>query len=238
MRRPYIYLWSLLGFQAGFLNAFGVLSCGRYVSHVTGFGTQIGIALGSRNFIFAAELVGFPLSFIAGAFSNSVLTGVRLEKGKVPCYTVVTGILPFLLFILFAFGAYGAFGMFGEMLIRARDFALLFLLSFICGMQNGCFATLTKGSIRTTHLTGISTDIGTDLARMWLGELKEPERTLTRQTNISRVMTFCFFGLGSIISVLASQHSGYHALAVPLLTSFIVFLWVWKIEEKLSRTFS
>jgi uncharacterized membrane protein YoaK (UPF0700 family) len=36
VKSPYLLLWSLLGFQAGYINAFGFLACGRYVSHLTG----------------------------------------------------------------------------------------------------------------------------------------------------------------------------------------------------------
>lgn len=233
LQSPYVPIWATLGFQAGYINAFGFLACGRFVSHVTGFGTQIGLAVASSEFLFALELIGFPLSFILGAFSSSFLTSVRLELNLKPQYHLITLLLPLILIALMGAGMYGAFGPFGEQLILPRDFALLFLLSFVCGMQNGCFATLTKGQVRTTHLTGISTDLGTDLARLMFGNLSFHEYRLTRATNIVRVATFLAFAVGSIMSVIISQHLGYGALFAPCVTSMAVYFGLSRIQADL-----
>lgn len=234
---PYISLWSMLGFQAGYVNAFGFLACGRYVSHVTGFGTQIGVALADRQALFALELLGFPIAFIVGAFSSSLVTAARIERGLRPRFDRVTLFLPLILIGLLVLGQLGLFGPFGEQLVQTRDFVLLFLLSFVCGMQNGCFAVLTKGQIRTTHLTGISTDIGTDLARIWFGKLGSRELELTRKTNLCRISTFLGFASGSILSVLLSQEFGYLALLVPFATSVAAFCGVRYISKQLDRRF-
>jgi uncharacterized membrane protein YoaK (UPF0700 family) len=239
VRPPYVWLWSLLGFQAGFLNAFGFLACGRFVSHMTGFGTQIGVTLASGKYWFALEFLGFPLSFILGSFVSGILTIARIERGLRPRFEGVMAVIPLIIAFLWLTGHGGLFGPFGEQLILSRDFILLFLLTFVCGMQNGCFATMTRGQIRTTHLTGISTDLGTDLARLLLGKIKGPERSLTESTNFSRFATFFAFSLGSTISVFMSQGLAYGALVVPLLTSVGVFLAIRKVsrilDEKLAR---
>ncbi|MGE4231711.1 MAG: YoaK family protein [Bacteriovoracia bacterium] len=238
VRFPFVFLWILLAFQAGFINAFGFLACGRYVSHVTGFGTQIGVALAQKKPFFALELVGFPVFFILGSFVSGLITAARIESGRRPRFDLVTVILPVLILLLFILGHRGAFGPFGEDLIQARDFFLLFLLSFICGMQNSCFAVLTKGQIRTTHLTGISTDIGTDLARTFFGNLGPIELELTKRTNTSRIVTFVFFAIGSVFSVHVSQYLEHLALVVPLLTSLIVLVGVQMISRKLDRKYN
>jgi len=237
IRFPYVSLWSGLGFQAGFLNAFGFLACGRYVSHVTGMGTQMGVALAQNRPWFALELLGFPVFFILGAFLSGLLTSARIERGLKPWYGIITFVLPGLILILMLAGQSGVFGPFGEDLVLARDFLLLYLLCFVCGMQNGCFATLTKGQIRTTHLTGISTDIGTDFARMWFGKLEGVERAMTLRTNICRIATFTAFATGSIISVLVSRELGYGALIVPLMTSITVWFAVRTIGYTLDEKF-
>ena len=48
-----------------------------------------------------------------------------------------------------------------------RDFLLLFALCFACGLQNGLFSGLTRGQVRTTHLTGPITDIGLNLTKVF-----------------------------------------------------------------------
>lgn len=237
VQSPYISLWATLGFQAGFINAFGFLACGRYVSHVTGFGTQIGGAMAGKDFLLAFELLGFPLSFITGSFVSAFFTSARLERGLVPGYGSITLALPMVIAALWIAGALGYFGPFGGNVGIGTELILLFVLSFVCGVQNGCFATLTKGQIRTTHLTGISTDIGTDFARMWFGNLSETEYKLTRRTNISRIATFFGFASGSVISVLVSRSAGYGALLVPLTTALIAFLAVQRIHAILNHRF-
>lgn len=223
LRPRQVALWSMLGFQAGFINAFGFLACGRYVSHVTGFGTSFGLALGDQRLAFALEMLGFPVSFVLGSFMSGSITIARIERGLKPHFDKVMLILPMIILMLIFLGRYGLFGPFGEQLVLFHDFILLYFLSFLCGMQNGCFATLTRGQIRTTHLTGISTDIGTDLARLFFGRLQGEERRLTQMANFSRISTFIFFSLGSIVSVLVSRSLGYLALCVPFMTSVLVF---------------
>ena len=229
----YVALWSLLGFQAGFLNAFGFLACGRYVSHVTGFGTQLGVALAETKPWFALELLGFPLSFILGSFLSGLFTAARIERREKPAFRWIILGIPCALVVLIGLGTLGLFGPFGEQLVLPRDFILLFALSFLCGVQNGTFAVMTKGQIRTTHLTGISTDIGTDLARLLKGQLPPEERALTLQTQASRISTFLAFASGSIASVLMSQRMDYVALWVPVSTSLMVYAAVGRIGRTL-----
>jgi uncharacterized membrane protein YoaK (UPF0700 family) len=230
-----VSLWSLLAFQAGFLNAFGFLACGRYISHVTGFGTQIGVALAQHRPLFALELLGFPLFFIFGAFTAGLFTAAPIERAERPHFRRLMFLIPTLLVGLLLLGKAGKFGPFGEDLIGPRDFVLLFALTFVCGLQNASIAVLTKGQIRTTHLTGISTDIGTDFARLWQGKLSKTERVLTVQTQLSRIGTFLAFAVGSVVSVWVSQHFDYVALLVPLMTSLVAYAALWRIGRRLDH---
>ncbi|MES2503726.1 MAG: YoaK family protein [Myxococcota bacterium] len=234
-RKPYIFLWGLLGFQAGFINAFGFLSCGRYVSHVTGFGTQIGLSLAGTNFLFALELLAFPGSFILGAFTSGVFTIARIEQGQRPHFEYLIAAMPIILILLVFFGSNGLFGPFGEELVTLRDFILLFALSFLCGLQNACFSIMTRGQIKTTHLTGISTDIGSDLARIYLGNLHRKELEISQGANLSRILIFIGFTSGSILSVLVCEQLNYRGLLVPFFTSIIVLLAVGLVSRTLDE---
>ncbi len=234
----FVSLFSLLSFQSGFLNAFGFVACGRYVSHVTGFGTQIGSAIATEKAMLALELIGFPLSYVLGSFVSGFITVAKIEKKMKPRFNIVVGLFPLLILGLTFLGMMGFFGPFGQDFLSFRDFLLLYSLTFACGMQNGCFATLTKGQIRTTHLTGIVTDIGTDLSRLCFGKLSEEERELTKKTNFSRIMTFLSFTIGSIVSVTVAPFWGFLSLAVPLFTSLVVFVSVCIVSKMLDKRFS
>lgn len=235
VRSRYLMLWSILSFQAGFINTFGFLAVGRSVSHVTGFATQIGMALASNRVLIAVDLVAFPLFFVLGAFFSALFTSARIERGRRPAYGRITLAMPFILLALLLAGRAGAFGPYGEEFRYTRDFAFLFLLAFFCGMQNGCFATMTKGQIRTTHLTGVSTDLGTDAARMLYGRLDGKELSLTRRTQVARILTIVSFALGSLSSAVLSPEYGYGVLLLPFLSSSLAFLAARKTSSVLDE---
>ncbi len=233
LKKRFIGLWSLLAFQAGFINSIGFLACQRFVSHVTGFGTQVGMTAGEGKYLLALEMLSAPAAFVFGAWFNGWLTVARQSRGLVPRYDWVTLLMPVALAALLIAGEQGAFGRFGEPLILARDFVFLSSLSFLCGMQNACFATLTKGQIRTTHLTGISTDFGTDLALTLNGSLPKPERRLARKRNFMRASTFTGFSVGALVSALVDAHLEYWSLAIPTVTALIVagIFYAYKAEN-------
>lgn len=236
VKNRFISLWGLLAFQAGFINSLGFLACQRFVSHVTGFGTHVGISVGEGQFRYALELFSAPISFIFGAWFSAYLTVARKSRGETPRYDMVTLIIPIVIFVLMILGVYGHFGAFGEKLTFTQDVFLLNTLTFLCGMQNGCFATLTKGQIRTTHLTGISTDLGTDLALTFNGQLPAEERQLAIRRNIMRIITFSAFSVGALISALVDAKLEYWSFLVPLLTSITVAGVFFKVQREVNLT--
>ncbi len=233
----FIGLWALLGFQAGFINSFGFLACGRYVSHVTGFGTQVGLALGVSDFLFALEMFSIPVSFVFGSFLSGLLTVVRIDRNQVPHYDWISMVLPLLFFGFTFMGYNGYFGAFEQSELGFMHFILLASLSMACGIQNGCFATMTKGQIRTTHLTGIATDIGTDLSRILFANLDKTERRAVRRVNFSRLATFFAFGFGAAISIWTTGKWHYLALLVPATTSCVVAIVVHIMKRKMNQSY-
>ena len=236
LQSRFLGLWALLGFQAGFINSFGFLACQRFVSHITGFGTQVGMAIGVGEYAFAFEMLGAPFFFIFGSFVSAIATVVRAEGGSEPRYDRIIGIMPWMILVCAIMGFMGWFGTFGETLLLPRDFALLFALSFICGMQNGCFSTMTHGQIRTTHLTGLSTDFGTDLARTLFGRLEDNARILIVRTNTVRATTFLAFSSGAVFSAFIENRQGYVGLGFPVLTSAVVWLYTRRISARLNSS--
>src|SRR5687767_13341745 len=99
-KKGYIFLWAILSFKAGLINAAGFLLTGSYVSHVTGFGTQIGIAMGQEESRFGMELLVIPIAFIGGATITSLILDKGYSRGKIPHYPVVQSIITVLLGIV------------------------------------------------------------------------------------------------------------------------------------------
>jgi uncharacterized membrane protein YoaK (UPF0700 family) len=216
-----IPVWLLLAFQAGYINSMGFLACHRFVSHMTGFGTQFGTSLGEGNLWIAIETFLAPLFFVFGAFVSGTLTVTRDLNGKPARYDFVSFIIFFLLLIVFLLGNGGYFGEFGEPLVLHRDFALLSILCFICGAQNACYAVLTLGQIRTTHLTGLSTDFGVELSKVTFNKAsRKDKRSII--VNWTRFFTFFAFTFGATISVLLTPRLQYDGFLIPMFSSLVV----------------
>jgi uncharacterized membrane protein YoaK (UPF0700 family) len=68
-------------------------------------------------------------------------------------------------------------------------------------------------------LTGISTDLGTDLARYFFSRLDKIEKDMVLRANISRAAIFIAFSIGGISSALVSPSMEFLSLLIPAVTS-------------------
>ena len=233
-RKENVILWCLLAFQAGFINAGGFMACHRFVSHVTGYGTQVGLGFISEGFWLSLEMMFAPISFIAGAAFSAFLIDRPYFQGRPAKVSTSLIIQSLLLTLVFVLGEWGVFGEFGEPLVLQRDFSLLFILCFICGAQNAAFACLTNGQIRTTHMTGLSTDLGMNLVRIPFLPIEEKEKKTLRKANWVRLFMFVAFMLGSAISAFVFSYlGGYHGFLIPAITSILVLFK----SEKIMRVY-
>jgi uncharacterized membrane protein YoaK (UPF0700 family) len=221
--RSNVIIWMTLAFQGGFLNIGGFMACHRFVSHVTGFATFIGVDVSQKNYIDALSLLVVPFFFLFGAMMSGYLIDIRLKLKKKPKYYIVFGWLFFLLLVVVVCGFKGVFGTFGEPLHRFENYLVLGILCLVCGMQNGMITTVSKAVIRTTHLTGITTDLGLGLVRV-LNRKKflERYREDVRDTWM-RLGIISFFGLGSIVGGLIFIRNGYQGFLLPFFIYGVLF---------------
>lgn len=218
-----IAVWMLMAFQAGLLNMGGFLACHRFVSHVTGFATFFGHEVSKSKFAPALGMLAVPLFFLFGAMISGHLVDIRLKLHKKPRYYFAFGIIFFLILSVCVGGFAGQFGPFGESLDRPRDFVLLALLCLVCGIQNGTITSVSRSVVRTTHLTGITTDLGLGIVRFLnRGKLQAPIDDEVR-ANLMRAGIIFFFGFGSVIGAITFTRFGYGGFTLPALTSGLLF---------------
>lgn len=222
-------LWLSLAFQSGFMNAGGFLACHSFVSHMTGYGTNVGIALGERRYLGAFELAMAPLFFLAGAAYSGWLVDRRVVLGQAPMIRTGIVTLAVLNFLIFAGEELGYLGEFGEPLVLQRDFVLLFSLCFACGLQNGLFTGLTGGQVRTTHLTGPITDIGLNLSKISALDRDDPERRRLAIMNWLRTKIVVAFSGGSMTAILVFPSLTYAGFAIPCVISITLVWYVRKL---------
>lgn len=234
-------LWSLLSFKSGLLNAAGFLLAGSYVSHVTGFGTQVGIGLVHDQYKLGIEMLMIPISFILGA----AFVGYRLDKNysddKIPDYPQVQFTITFflgLICLLYHFQFFSEKSLFA---VNNKSIILITMLCFICGLKNGLSTWTTQGKIRTTHMTGISTDIGLHLHKMFKKSNTKTRFPESKQVNIIRIMTLIFFSIGSCFSALMIPMIGYKIFYISfIMSAFFSILSYWHkffLTKKLFPTY-
>lgn len=220
-RPRYVLLWMILALKAGYLNAAGFLATGKFVSHVTGFGTQMGISIAHEDYLFGSELLIIPIAFILGSSIPAWVLDADYSKYRLPKYHLVQMLVTIGLGIVLILGLQGDFGAFSTAADDHHDIIMIGCLCFILGMKNGLTTYATFGKIRTTHLTGLATDIGLHLPKMFRDNNKSrmPEK---RSVNTCRVLTFLSFSSGSLIAAFIFPKYEYQGLIFPFILSFVL----------------
>ena len=231
-----VSLWMLMSFQAGVLNIGGFLACGRFVSHVTGFAAYFGYEVARKNYPLTVEMLVVPIFFLIGAMMSGELVDVRIKSGLRPNYDIAFGIIFLISALIFFAGLNGYFGEFGNSTAR-RTYLLLASLTLACGIQNGTVTSVSKAVIRTTHLSGITTDLGLGLIRLRHRSLFGAERFNEMRAVLMRIGIISFFSCGSILGAIAFTHFKFWAFGIPLCTSGLLLVLmirsrVWRVRSR------
>jgi uncharacterized membrane protein YoaK (UPF0700 family) len=236
--RTNLTIWMILAFQAGVLNIGGLLACHSFVSHVTGFATLFGLELNRVHYWTAMGMLLVPLFFLLGAMLSGFLVDLRLQMKKKPKYYIVFGALFTILLVVVIGGFNHAFGNFGDYHETTGDYTLLALLCLACGVQNGTVALVSRSVVRTTHLTGITTDLGIGLVRV-LNRRRIPIKIDEEmKANFMRIGIICSFVAGSALGVPIFDHLKYRGFLLPAVISGLLFFTTFYfqvLEEKLRR---
>ena len=72
------------------------------------------------------------------------------------------------------------------------------MLLFAMGLQNSLVTTISNSVVRTTHLTGLFTDLGIELSRLFFNKDKEVRSKLYASIGL-RFSIINFFFLGGIV---------------------------------------
>ena len=207
----HITTWFLLAFSAGAVNAGAFLACRRFVTHVTGTATRVGL-LGTRGSMWLEYAIVLAC-FILGAGAAVACIEGRHHRGKTPLYALPLMIVATLIAGVAVAGHLGAFGPFGETVETGGDFLLLSVLAFAMGLQNASVTSTTAGAIRTTHMTGPDTDLGVSLATSFFTSGEARSRAL-RFAGLRFGKIAAFVAGGAAMFVVAPR-AQYLALLLP-----------------------
>jgi uncharacterized membrane protein YoaK (UPF0700 family) len=218
-----IVLWLISAFKSGFINSAGFLIAGKFVSHITGFGTQAGLAIGHDDYFFGAELLLIPTFFIAGGVLTSWILDRDYEKHQRPPYHLVQALVTILIGLVIYIGGSkmndGFVKFDSDLRFDFVEFAIISLLCLICGLKNSLVTWTTYGKIRVTHLTGTATDLGLNLIRSFTGRQPAPRFRELRIVNLTRVMTLASFSLGAFLSAIVFPRLGFVSFSIVFVIS-------------------
>ncbi|MGO3741817.1 YoaK family protein [Kerstersia sp.] len=154
-------LGACLAFVAGAANAGGFLAVGQYTSHMSGMVSGIADHLSARNVELALACVVAICSFLAGAITTSILVNYARRQRLHSQYSIPMLLEAALLLL---------FGLIGAQIARQVTFLqppTVVLLCYMMGLQNALITKISNAVIRTTHVTGMVTDIGIELGKLF-----------------------------------------------------------------------
>lgn len=181
---------------AGMVNVVGYLGFEHQaISHLTGTTSLLGAALAAGDWRAVGHLWGMLIAFCLGAMVSGLIiqdSGLRLGRR----YGVVLALESLLLA--------------AAVPLFAREQVLGALLAAMaCGLQNAMVTTYSGAVVRTTHLSGMFTDLGIGLGHLIRG-MPLPMRRLT----LSGLIVSGFLA-GGILGAWAFRALHYHALLIP-----------------------
>jgi len=219
-------LGYVLAFVAGAINAGGFLAVRQYTSHMTGIVSSMAdnVVLGHRELVLAGA--GAVLAFLFGAMCCAILINFSRRRRMHSEFA-----LPLLLEAMLLL----VFGLLGAQVEQRGAWAittLVLLLSFMMGLQNAVITKLSNAVIRTTHVTGIITDMGIQLGRLAYWNAPSRSGHPKVQADLPRLLTLTLlllnFFVGGVSGAYGFQAFGYQAtIPLALLLILLAALPMW-----------
>lgn len=207
------HLGISLAFVAGATNAGGFMAIRQYTSHMSGIISSMADNLVLQDYLSVAVGFGSVVAFAGGAAYSSILInwGRHHRTHSEYAYPLLWEAL-----LLCCFGLMGGYlqGLSGFV-----PFTVL-LLCFIMGLQNAIITKISKAEIRTTHMTGMVTDMGIELGKMVYINLGresphyKPVHADRRRFGLLLAMISAFF-IGGFCGALGFHTLGYSS-TLPL----------------------
>jgi uncharacterized membrane protein YoaK (UPF0700 family) len=204
---------------AGATNAGGFLAVGQYTSHMSGIVSSVADNLVLGQIQLALAGVAAVVAFLLGAMTTAWMVNWGLRRQLQSAYGRP---------LLLEAGLLLVFGLFGT---GINFFASLFapltvlLLCFIMGLQNAVITKISHAEIRTTHITGLVTDLGIELGKLlYINRRPQSEPVLANRQRLGiHLRLIAGFFIGGLAGAIGFKSMGYYAtLPLSLLLLLLV----------------
>ncbi|MFT8717877.1 YoaK family protein [Acetobacter sp.] len=150
---------------AGAVNAAGFLAVGYYSANMTGNVSTLATGLHAGHVSLFMSCIGLIGAFVAGAVLATLLVNAGRRRVLPSVYAWS---------ILLEACLLGVLALVDILLPGVhRGVMLAYGLSFLMGLQNATVTRISGARVRTTHMTGMLTDVGIELAD-WLDSFRHP----------------------------------------------------------------
>src|SRR5271167_614412 len=190
--------WALaifLALIAGYLDGYGLLVLGTYVSFMSGNTTITGLKSGQGNFQAALPSAIAIVSFVTGSFLGNLLSQSRLRYS----HRLIFGVIAGLLATVAGLERHGLWNTAGE----------IAMLSLAMGMMNPGLSKVGAELVSLTFVTGTPKRIGGHLAaaarRKPLAEGRGPGDSHLARARVEASI-WAGFLVGAVLSGIAGSH--------------------------------
>jgi uncharacterized membrane protein YoaK (UPF0700 family) len=193
------WIWPVawaLAFVAGIVNVVGLLGFQHQaISHLTGNTSLLAVALTELNGAATGHFLGLIGAFVAGtALSGYIVGEANLELHA--RYAIALGLESILLFVSL------------PLFVHENSWGM-YLAACACGLQNAMVSTFSGAVVRTTHVSGMFTDLG-----IFVGHALRGLPIDRKRTKLSLCVISGFLG-GGIIGSIGMENVGYFVLLLP-----------------------
>lgn len=192
-----VRLAALLACIAGAVNAAGFQATGLFSANMTGNVSALSDYVGLGRFGLATFFGSLVAAFIAGAFGSGLLIEFGRRRGVKAIYAYSITVEAGLLVIV------GIFDL--TLPTSGQGVTLVLCLSFIMGIQNAASTRISHARVRTTHVSGMATDIGLGLAALVVSPPDRPAAVARLKLYSSTIIAFV---LGGIVGVISYVNAG------------------------------
>lgn len=209
-----------LTFIAGAANAGGFLAVKQYTSHMSGIVAAMADDLALGMIFLVLQGIGALASFLIGAACSAVIINFARRSHLASQYA-----LPLMLEAVLLL----CFGLLGGNIEHLRWLfgpVTVLVLCFIMGLQNAMVTKVSNAEIRTTHVTGMVTDVGIELGKLFYWNITEsgentPFVRANRQKLFTLSLLICLFFAGGVAGALGFARVGFVA-TLPLACLLLV----------------
>lgn len=206
------WVWSgawTLAFVAGFVNVIGLLGFEHQaITHLTGLTSMLASATAVGDSRAITVIAAVLLSFVFGCACSGFIiqdSTLSLDHRYGLVLVIETALFCFAVPLLHHQNPWG-----------------MYLTGAACGLQNAMVSAYSGTVIRTTHVSGMFTDLGIFFGH-WLRRIPYDSRRL----RLCLVIISAFF-CGGVLGALAFQRHSYNALYIPAsMTGALAIAYAW-----------